>query len=106
MPELAAARSLAVPVEPWQQVIADAAAGRTLVGVAGTHGKSTTSGWLVHVLVEAGLDPSAFVGALLPPLVHRRPRLDRPVGPAAPRSWSRRTNMPATSTLIGRISPS
>jgi UDP-N-acetylmuramate--alanine ligase len=65
-PELAAARAAAVPVEPWQQVIADAAVGRTLVGVAGTHGKSTTSGWLVHVLVEAGLDPSAFVGALLP----------------------------------------
>jgi UDP-N-acetylmuramate--alanine ligase len=66
-PELRAARDLGVPVEPWQQVIADAAAGRTLVGVAGTHGKSTTAGWLVHVLVEAGDDPSAFVGALLPP---------------------------------------
>jgi UDP-N-acetylmuramate--alanine ligase len=64
--ELAAARAAAVPLEPWQQVIADAAVGRTLVGVAGTHGKSTTSGWLVHVLVEAGLDPCAFVGALLP----------------------------------------
>lgn len=65
-PELAAARAAGVPVEPWQQLIADAAAGKTLVGVAGTHGKSTTAGWLVHVLVEAGLDPSAFVGALLP----------------------------------------
>ncbi|MEA2608834.1 MAG: UDP-N-acetylmuramate--alanine ligase [Chloroflexota bacterium] len=65
-PELAAARSSRIPVEPWQQVVADAAIGRTLVAVAGTHGKSTTAGWLVHVLVEAGLDPSAFVGALLP----------------------------------------
>jgi UDP-N-acetylmuramate--alanine ligase len=65
--ELAAARASSVPLEPWQQVIADAAVGRTLVGVAGTHGKSTTSGWLVHVLVEAGFDPCAFVGALLPP---------------------------------------
>ena len=65
--ELAAARAASVPLEPWQQVIADAAVGRILVGVAGTHGKSTTSGWLVHVLVEAGLDPCAFVGALLPP---------------------------------------
>jgi UDP-N-acetylmuramate--alanine ligase len=35
------------------------------VAVAGTHGKSTTSGWLVDVLVRAGRDPSAFVGALL-----------------------------------------
>jgi UDP-N-acetylmuramate--alanine ligase len=65
-PELAAARDLGIPVGPWQQVVADAAVGRTLVGVAGTHGKSTTSGWLVHLLVAAGADPSAFVGALLP----------------------------------------
>jgi hypothetical protein len=65
-PELAAARALGIPVEPWQQVVADAAAGRTLVAVAGTHGKSTSAGWLVHVLVAAGADPSAFVGALLP----------------------------------------
>jgi len=65
-PELRTARDMGIPVEPWQQVIADAAVGRTLVAVAGTHGKSTTAGWLVHVLVEAGLDPSAFVGALLP----------------------------------------
>jgi UDP-N-acetylmuramate--alanine ligase len=64
--ELRAARDLGIPVEPWQQVIADAAADRTLVAVAGTHGKSTTAGWLVHLLVGAGLDPAAFVGALLP----------------------------------------
>jgi UDP-N-acetylmuramate--alanine ligase len=64
--ELAAARSAGIPLEPWQQVIADAASGRTLVGVAGTHGKSTTAGWLVHVLASAGADPGAFVGALLP----------------------------------------
>lgn len=64
--ELVAARSLGIALEPWQQVVADAAVGRTLVGVAGTHGKSTTAGWLVHVLTLAGTDPSAFVGALLP----------------------------------------
>ncbi len=67
-PELEAARAHGLPVEPWQQVIADAAAthGGTLVGVAGTHGKSTSSGWLVHLLTDAGRDPAAFVGALLP----------------------------------------
>ena len=63
--ELRAARDLGIPLEPWQQLIADAAIGRTLVAVAGTHGKSTTAGWLVHLLIEAGRDPSAFVGALL-----------------------------------------
>ena len=66
-PELLAAASLGIPAEPWQQVIADAAAttGQRLVAVAGTHGKSTTTGWIVDMLVRAGRDPSAFVGALL-----------------------------------------
>ena len=65
-PELRAAASLGIPAEPWQQVVADAAAGRTLLAVAGTHGKSTTAGWLTWVLAESGADPGAFVGALLP----------------------------------------
>lgn len=82
-PELEAARRRGIPLEPWQQVIADAAFGRRLVGVAGTHGKSTTAGWLVHVLAEGGLDPAAFVGALMrfgaaPPSTAR---LGRPDGP-------------------------
>jgi UDP-N-acetylmuramate--alanine ligase len=67
-PELVAARGLGLAMTSVQQLIADAAAthGQTLIGLAGTHGKSTTTGWTVQMLVEAGLDPSAFVGALLP----------------------------------------
>jgi UDP-N-acetylmuramate--alanine ligase len=70
-PELVAARTAGLAVEPWQQLIADAAetAGARLVAIAGTHGKSTSSGWLVHLLTLAGRDPSAFVGALLPPSI-------------------------------------
>ncbi len=81
--ELVAARSLGIPLEPWQQVVADTAVGKTLVGVAGTHGKSTTAGWLVHVLVVAGHDPSAFVGALLPSSLTG--------GPPATARWGRGT---------------
>ena len=65
-PELRAAANRGIPVEAWQQVVADAAHGRRLVAIAGTHGKSTTAGWLTWVLAGVGLDPSAFVGALLP----------------------------------------
>jgi UDP-N-acetylmuramate-alanine ligase len=67
-PELAAAHSAGIAAMSCQQLIADAAAGLggTLLAVAGTHGKSTTTGWLVHLLNAAGKDPSAFVGALLP----------------------------------------
>ena len=67
-PELVAARAIGIEPESVQQVIADAAAtgGRRLIAVTGTHGKSTTSGWLLHLLVGAGRDPSGFVGAVLP----------------------------------------
>jgi UDP-N-acetylmuramate--alanine ligase len=67
-PELAAARSLGIPLTSVQQLIADAARTRnqSLIGLAGTHGKSTTTGWVVHLMAIGGLDPSAFVGALLP----------------------------------------
>ncbi len=37
---------------------------RSLV-VAGTHGKTTTTGMLVHVLREAGLDPGFLVGGVM-----------------------------------------
>jgi UDP-N-acetylmuramate--alanine ligase len=65
--ELLAAREAGIATEAWQQVVADVAAttGQRLIAVAGTHGKSTASGWLVDLLVRAGRDPSGFVGALL-----------------------------------------
>jgi UDP-N-acetylmuramate--alanine ligase len=67
-PELHAARVAGIPATSCQQLIADAIAtrGGDLLAVAGTHGKSTTTGWLVHILTRAGLDPSAFVGAVMP----------------------------------------
>ncbi len=67
-PELHAAHAADIPATSCQQLIADAIAtrGGDLLAVAGTHGKSTTTGWLLHLLVRAGLDPSAFVGAVLP----------------------------------------
>ena len=79
-PELVAARVAGIPIEAWQQTVADAAVvqGGALVAIAGTHGKSTSAGWLVHVLVTAEQDPGAFVGALLPAsLTHGTPATAR-----------------------------
>ena len=69
LPELHAAAAAGIHLVSCQQLIADAAATRGLrmIGIAGTHGKSTTSGWVTHLLAEAGRDPTAFVGALMPP---------------------------------------
>ena len=39
--------------------------GRRSLVVTGTHGKTTTTGLLAHVLAEAGLEPGFFVGGVL-----------------------------------------
>ena len=66
-PEIVAARSAGIEPESVQQVIADAAAtgGRRLVAVTGTHGKSTTTALLGHLLIAAGMDPTVEVGAFM-----------------------------------------
>lgn len=35
------------------------------LGIAGTHGKSTTTGMVAHILGEAGVDPTVFNGAMM-----------------------------------------
>jgi UDP-N-acetylmuramate--alanine ligase len=66
-PEVVLARAAGAHAVSVQQVIADAAAtrGGLLIGVAGTHGKTTSSGWVLDALVRSGINPSAFVGGPL-----------------------------------------
>jgi UDP-N-acetylmuramate--alanine ligase len=61
-PELVAARILDIPVLGRARLLALLMAGRTGIAVAGTHGKTTTTGMVVAVLEAAGLDPSFAVG--------------------------------------------
>ena len=65
--ELGAASALGIPVVTWQALLGElqAAPGRIGLAVTGTHGKSTTTALLGHLLVEAGLDPTVEVGAFI-----------------------------------------
>jgi UDP-N-acetylmuramate--alanine ligase len=65
--ELAAAERAGIPVQTWQALLGElmAAPGRIGIGVTGTHGKSTTTALLGHLLVAAGLDPTVEVGAFI-----------------------------------------
>jgi UDP-N-acetylmuramate--alanine ligase len=65
--ELAAADAAGLPVITWQALLGElmAASGRIGLAVAGTHGKSTTTALLGHLLVSAGLDPTVEVGAVV-----------------------------------------
>ena len=64
-PEVVAAREQGIPVLRRAEVLAAVVATRRGVGVAGTHGKTTTSSMLALVLVEAGLRPSFLIGGQL-----------------------------------------
>lgn len=67
-PELAAARDAGLPVLHRSQALAATMGDDTVVTVAGTHGKSTTTSMVTVLLKAAGLDPSFAVGANIPAL--------------------------------------
>ena len=67
-PELAVARERVQRVIHRSQALALAASGMRFVGVAGAHGKTSTSGMLAIALAQCGLDPSVAVGGVLPQL--------------------------------------
>lgn len=62
-PELAAARAMGLKVYKYAEMLGWVFNRYHGIAVAGTHGKSTTSGWLVYCLKEAGVDPNFIVGA-------------------------------------------
>src|SRR6478672_4617374 len=62
-PELVRARELGLPVIRRAEALGEATAGTMLVGVAGTHGKSTTTVMTTEALAAAGLAPTGYVGA-------------------------------------------
>src|SRR5437762_4815033 len=61
-PELARARALGVPVIRRAEALGEVTNGRELVGVAGTHGKTTTTVMTTEALAASGRDPTALVG--------------------------------------------
>jgi UDP-N-acetylmuramate--alanine ligase len=68
LPELVAARAAGLPVVTWQALLGELMAGEGRIGLAvtGTHGKSTTTALLGHLLEAAGMDPTVEVGAYIP----------------------------------------
>jgi UDP-N-acetylmuramate--alanine ligase len=61
-PELVRARERGLPVIRRAEALGEVTAGRELVGVAGTHGKTTTTVMTAMALAAAGRDPTALVG--------------------------------------------
>lgn len=64
-PEVAAARAAGIPVLRRRDMLGALMAGQVGIAVAGTHGKTTTTALLTHVLIQAGLDPTYIVGGVM-----------------------------------------
>src|SRR5262245_42038506 len=61
-PELERARQLGIPVIRRAEALGEVTVGRELVGIAGTHGKTTTTVMTTSALEAAGREPTALVG--------------------------------------------
>ena len=66
-PEIAAARAAGIPVferaQAWGQIMK---AYKNALCISGTHGKTTTTSMMTHILMEADTDPTVMIGGNLP----------------------------------------
>ena len=67
-PELARAEELGIETYTRQRMLGRLMRGRRAVGIAGAHGKTTTTWLIANLLIEAGLDPTVMVGGVVPTL--------------------------------------
>ncbi len=64
-PEVQAARSAKVPVIRRAEMLGELMRLKFSIGISGTHGKTTTTSMIGHILTRAGLDPTVIVGGRL-----------------------------------------
>ena len=66
-PEIAAARAAGIPVferaQAWGQIMK---AYTNAICISGTHGKTTTTSMMTHILMAAETDPTVMIGGYLP----------------------------------------
>ena len=59
------ATELGIPQRSYFDALGDISKAKRTIAIAGTHGKTTTTGMLARVLKDAGLSPTAIVGSLV-----------------------------------------
>ena len=62
-PELLAARNRGLRTMRRADFLGELTSAMNTIAVAGTHGKTTTTAMIAHILLEAGLDPTVSIGA-------------------------------------------
>ncbi len=76
-PEIAGARAAGIPVferaQAWGVIMR---AYKNAICISGTHGKTTTTSMMAHILMEAAWDPTVMIGGYLP-LLHAGHRVGK-----------------------------
>jgi UDP-N-acetylmuramate--alanine ligase len=67
-PEILAAQEAGIPVLKRADFLAQLMQGFYSIAIAGSHGKTTTTGMMAQIMLNASLDPTVIVGAELPVL--------------------------------------
>ena len=63
--EIKSAHALGIPVLNRREAMEMITAGHRTIAIAGTHGKTTTTALLTHILISAGIDPTYIVGGIM-----------------------------------------
>jgi len=64
-PEMRKAAALGIPLIKRAQALADLMRQKSVITVAGSHGKTTTTSLISYMLIEAGLCPTVAIGGIL-----------------------------------------
>lgn len=64
-PELIESKNLNIPTLSYPEALGELTKNYKLIAIAGSHGKTTTTGMLAKILVEADLDPTIIIGSTL-----------------------------------------
>lgn len=64
--ELEAARRLGIESLRLDEILGELTQDAKLIAITGTHGKSSTTAMVAHILEEAGFDPTVLLGAPVP----------------------------------------
>lgn len=69
-PEIQAARARGIPTIPRALMLAELMRTKYSIAIAGSHGKTTTTSMLSHILLTANYDPTVIIGGHLKTISH------------------------------------
>ena len=73
-PELAEAKKHGIPTLTYPEALGIISKEKYTIAITGTHGKTTTTGMIAKILIDAGMDPTVIIGSFLldvPPLLSK-----------------------------------